>query len=106
MVLLSLIAVLLTQAIVQFTSFQKHSDIMIDVNSGDEKLIINLDISLPKCPCSILSLDIVDITGVHVVDIEGKLKKSRLDENGKLIETILHINDDGHAEVDPKLINQ
>jgi hypothetical protein len=53
---------------------------MIDVNSGEEKLHINLDITLQKAPCSILSLDIVDVTGVHVVDIEGKLHKHRLDK--------------------------
>lgn len=46
---------------------------MVDVNSGAEKLHINMDITLPKCPCGPLSLDIVDVTGVHVVDIEGKL---------------------------------
>jgi len=63
--------------------YQKQSDIMIDVNSGDEKLHINLDITLPKCPCHVLSLDIVDVTGVHVVDIEGKLHKYRLDKHGK-----------------------
>ena len=33
---------------------------MIDVNSGDEKLHINLDITLEKAPCHVLSLDIVE----------------------------------------------
>ena len=75
---------------------------MIDVNSGEEKLHINLDITLPKAPCGILSLDIVDVTGVHVVDIEGKLMKHRLDEQGNEIGVIQHIDDDGHAEVDAK----
>lgn len=75
---------------------------MIDVNSGEEKLHINLDITLPKCPCDILSLDIVDVTGVHVVDIEGKLHKHRLDKNGNEIGVIEHIDDKGHTEVDPK----
>ena len=51
-------------------------------------LHINLDITLSKCPCDILSLDIVDVTGVHVVDIEGKLHKHRLDKNGREIEVI------------------
>jgi hypothetical protein len=46
---------------------------MINVNTGEEKLHINLDITLPKAPCGVLSLDIVDVTGVHIVDIEGKL---------------------------------
>lgn len=75
---------------------------MIDVNSGEEKLHINLDITLSKCPCHILSLDIVDVTGVHVVDIEGKLHKYRLDKNGNEIGVISHINDGKHAEVDAK----
>lgn len=75
---------------------------MIDVNSGEEKLHINLDITLPKCPCDILSLDIVDVTGVHVVDIEGKLHKHRLDSNGNEIEVIQHIDEKGHSEVDAK----
>ena len=77
---------------------------MIDVNSGEEKLHINLDITLPKCPCSILSLDIVDVTGVHLVDIEGKLNKYRLDKHGNEIGAIQHIEDGGHAEVDAKTV--
>ena len=75
---------------------------MIDVNSGDEKLHINLDITLPKSPCHILSLDIVDVTGVHLVDIEGKLNKYRLDKHGNEIGMIQHIDDSGHSEVDAK----
>ena len=71
---------------------------MIDVNSGDEKLHINLDITLEKAPCHILSLDIVDVTGVHVVDIEGKLHKYRLDEAGKEIEMMHHITEEGHHD--------
>ena len=72
---------------------------MIDVNSGEEKLHINIDITLPKCPCAPLSLDIVDVTGVHVVDIEGKLQKIRLDKHGNEIHAVDHIDDDGHAEI-------
>ena len=75
---------------------------MIDVASGEEKLHINLDITLPKAPCDILSLDIVDVTGVHVVDIEGKLHKYRLDKSGRQIGVVSHIDEQGHAEVDAK----
>lgn len=71
---------------------------MIDVNSGEEKLHINLDITIEKVPCAILSLDIVDVTGVHVVDIEGKLHKYRLDETGKELGMMKHIDEDGHTD--------
>ena len=33
-------------------------------------------------PCSILSLDVVDVTGVHDVNIEGRLHKHNLDSYG------------------------
>ena len=100
--LMTIIVLLISQSTYNFLQFQKESEIMIDVNSGEEKLHINLDITLPKCPCDILSLDIVDVTGVHVVDIEGKLHKHRLDKNGNEIEVMKHIDETGHTEVDAK----
>jgi len=100
--LMTIIVLLCSQSTYNFLQFQKESEIMIDVNSGEEKLHINLDITLPKCPCDILSLDIVDVTGVHVVDIEGKLHKHKLDKNGNEIEVMKHIDEQGHTEVDAK----
>jgi len=79
---------------------------MIDVNSGEEKLHINMDITLSKAPCAPLSLDIVDVTGVHVVDIEGKLQKIRLDKNGKEIGAIDHIDEEGNTEIGKKEMSQ
>lgn len=38
-----------------------------------------------KAPCHVLSLDIVDITGVHVMDVQGRLHKHRLDRDGQYI---------------------
>lgn len=50
---------------------------------------LNIDLTLPKAPCAILALDIVDVTGVHEVNIEGRLHKHALDENGK----VKHVTD-------------
>jgi hypothetical protein len=102
LVLVAIIFLLCSQSAYTFIQFHKDSEIMIDVNSGEEKLHINIDITLPKCPCDILSLDIVDVTGVHVVDIEGKLHKNRLDKDGNVIEETVHINETGHAEENAK----
>lgn len=44
-----------------------------------------MNITLPNVPCHILSLDIVDVTGVHIVDVGGELHKHRLDKNGNFI---------------------
>lgn len=102
MVLMVVVGLLLSSSVWKFLQFQKTSEIMVDVNASEEKLHINLDITLPKCPCNILSLDVVDITGVHLVDIEGKLVKHRLDAHGKLIGTLEHIGEEGHVGIDPR----
>jgi len=39
---------------------------------------------LPRAPCAILALDVVDVTGVHEVGIQGRLHKHSLDEDGKV----------------------
>lgn len=56
---------------------------LIDSTYEEQFFELNLDITFPKAPCSILSLDVVDVTGVHDVNIEGRLHKHALDENGK-----------------------
>lgn len=55
---------------------------MIDVNSGFEKLTINVNVTFYKTPCHILGLDIVDVTGVHIMDVEGSLHKNKLSDKG------------------------
>lgn len=44
-----------------------------------------MNITMHRAPCHILSLDIVDVTGVHVVDVGGKLHKHRLDKDGNYL---------------------
>lgn len=44
---------------------------------------INLNISLPYVPCHILNLDVVDITGTHLVDVGGLVHKHNLDVYGQ-----------------------
>ena len=46
--------------------------------------MLNIDLTLPKAPCAVLALDIVDVTGVHEVNYEGRLHKHALDTDGKI----------------------
>jgi hypothetical protein len=41
------------------------------------------DLCLCFC-CAVLSVDVQDVMGTHVVDVHGKLYKSRLDPEGVL----------------------
>jgi len=45
-ILMTIICILLSQSVYDFVQYHKQSEIMIDVNSGEEKLHINLDITL------------------------------------------------------------
>jgi hypothetical protein len=42
-----------------------------------------MDIDLIRMPCSILSLDVQDVMGIHVLNIGGTLKKYTLDKEGR-----------------------
>jgi hypothetical protein len=44
-----------------------------------------MDIDLTRLPCSILSLDVQDVMGIHVLNIGGNLKKYKLDKDGKVL---------------------
>jgi len=56
---------------------------------------INIDIDLLKVPCHILSVDVEDVVGSHVVDFEGDLKKRVIDQDGKIYE-VLDAKDRAH----------
>ncbi|KAL6043020.1 Endoplasmic reticulum-Golgi intermediate compartment protein 3 [Balamuthia mandrillaris] len=54
----------------------------VDVSRG-EKLQINLDITFPKLACSYLSVDAMDVSGEHQLDVDHNIYKRRLTETGK-----------------------
>lgn len=81
------IGLLLFYQFIEFFRFQSTSEIMVSMTEDDQFFMLNLDITFPETPCSILSLDIVDVTGVHVVNVGGKMSKNQLDKNGKIMQT-------------------
>jgi len=97
LIVMAIMGLLLLQETWSYVTPVKTSEIVIDVkSSGEEKLGINLNISLPRVPCEILSLDVVDVTGVHVVDVGGQVHKHRLDRSGNILasESVLGHHDD------------
>ena len=58
---------------------------------GFNNLEMFINITLPRAPCNVLSLDVQDIMGSHVVDFRGNLEKVRLDRNGNEIGKLPHM---------------
>lgn len=71
--------------IAKYMTVDTKSEMMVDVSHHDDRLSINVDIVFPKMPCQLLSLDVQDIMGTHIVDIAGSLFKKHLSSNGRVI---------------------
>lgn len=68
-----------------FSERKWESEMFIDESRTEEKLQINLDITLPAMPCELLSFDAQDVMGSHEVDAHGNLFKERLTSKGDVI---------------------
>lgn len=68
-----------------FTQRRWESEMFIDESKTEEKLQINLDVTLPMMPCELLSFDAQDVMGSHEVDAHGNLWKERLTSKGDMI---------------------
>jgi len=64
-------------------SSQFYVDSHIDTGNYHAMLQININISLPSCPCAVISVDAQDVMGGHIVDVGGELRKIRLDRYGR-----------------------
>jgi hypothetical protein len=62
-------------------------DSVKDTGDFHPKFTINMNITLHKLPCKIVSVDVQDIMGAHVMDIGGELHKVRLTMAGDEVDT-------------------
>lgn len=69
----------------KYMTIETSSNMFVDSSHHDDRLNINVDIVFPKMPCEVLSLDIMDIMGTHIIDIAGSLYKRRITQSGEFI---------------------
>lgn len=67
-----------------YLSTEVTPQLFVDTTRG-EKLRINMDVIFPKLPCAFVSLDAMDISGSHQLDIQHNIYKKRLDQFGQPI---------------------
>jgi len=59
-----------------------HPELSVDTTRG-EKLRINMDVTFHNLPCAFLSVDAMDISGEHQLDVDHNIFKKRLGKDGK-----------------------
>ncbi|KAF9454695.1 Sec1-like protein [Macrolepiota fuliginosa MF-IS2] len=80
-------AIILTFTSLEFLDYRKvytDTSIVVDKSRG-EKLTVNLNVTFPRVPCFLLSLDVMDISGEVQRDISHNILKIRLDKEGKMV---------------------
>ena len=76
-----LIALLAFVEIADFVSVKSTKHLIVDTSRG-QRLRINLNITFPALPCSVISLDTLDLSGNHAPDQQRTIAKWRLDAAG------------------------
>jgi len=65
-----------------YLSVEVKPELYVDTSRG-EKLRINMDVVFHNLPCGYLSVDAMDISGEHQLDVDHNIFKKRLDSDGK-----------------------
>jgi len=68
-----------------YLSVEVKPELFVDVSRG-EKLRINMDVVFHNLPCTYLSVDAMDISGEHQLDVDHNIFKKRIDANGIALE--------------------
>jgi hypothetical protein len=76
--------ILLFSELSWFLTTETSTHLRVDSSRG-EKMRINFDITFPSISCSLLTIDVMDVSGSHQEDVEHTVLKKRLDSKGNLI---------------------
>jgi hypothetical protein len=67
--------------LVYYLTTEVHPELFVDTTRG-EKLRINMDVVFHNLPCGFLSVDAMDISGDHQLDVDHNIFKKRLGRDG------------------------
>ncbi|KAI0074122.1 Sec1-domain-containing protein [Panus rudis PR-1116 ss-1] len=77
-------AIILSFTLMEFFDYRRvviDTSVTVDKSRG-EKLTVKLNVTYPRVPCYLLSLDVMDISGESQTDISHNIVKTRLDAQG------------------------
>ncbi|KAK0188075.1 Sec1-like protein [Armillaria mellea] len=80
-------AIILAFSTMEFIDYRRvytDTSIVVDKSRG-EKLTVNMNVTFPRVPCYLLSVDVMDISGETQRDLSHNILKTRLDKKEKPI---------------------
>ncbi|KAJ3834993.1 Sec1 family-domain-containing protein [Lentinula raphanica] len=80
-------AIILSFTVMEFVDYRRiytDTSLIVDRSRG-EKLTVRFNVTFPRVPCYLLSLDIMDISGETQRDYSHNVLKTRLEPSGKVI---------------------
>jgi len=82
LVAIFLIVILFISELSLYLELETVDHLLVDTSRGD-KLKINFDVNFPRIPCPLLSVDAMDVSGFHQLDVSHHIQKKPLDAAGK-----------------------
>ncbi|KAJ3208326.1 Endoplasmic reticulum-Golgi intermediate compartment protein 3 [Entophlyctis luteolus] len=79
------IFILLLSEFTDWTKLQVNPSLDVDI-ARKEKMEITMNITFPKIPCFLLSIDVMDVSGDHQNEVDHSMMKARLSPDGRHIE--------------------
>lgn len=79
------IALLVISEFSAYLSTQVHHELYVDTSIG-EQLQINFDVTFPRLPCAFVSVDLMDVSGKHELDVDHNIFKKRLQKDGQPVD--------------------
>ncbi|XP_024993663.1 endoplasmic reticulum-Golgi intermediate compartment protein 3 [Cynara cardunculus var. scolymus] len=83
---LLIMATLFVHELTYYISTYTVHEMAVDLKRG-ETLPIHINMSFPSLPCQVLSVDAIDMSGKHEVDLDTNIWKLRLSREGVIIGT-------------------
>ena len=76
-----IIFVLVVSEFSAYISTGTHHELYVDTTVG-EQLQINFDVTFPRLACAYVSVDLMDVSGNHELDVDHNIFKKRLSSDG------------------------